>query len=270
MAIINKTGITNGGTIEAEHVTRTIDALSGVSTDSIVATGSFTGSFKGTIPTPGTAANSTHYVVVSDSIGTAANVYSDNGLTYNPSTNVLTASGSFTGTLTGTASFASASLSASFATSASRAVSASFATTASYALNAIGAGTEYHTLTFFHTPVTNTVDTKETFIGGFPTAPASSSNAIGLICPFSCTIIRAAATSYVTALRSAAIDVDILIDGSVVDTVGTLNLNGQYDSAIATYTINVSAGQLITIGLTEAGNTNAVWSTNTTLLLKST
>ena len=49
MAIINKTGITTGGTIQAEHVTRAIDALSGVSTDSIVATGSFSGSFTGTL-----------------------------------------------------------------------------------------------------------------------------------------------------------------------------------------------------------------------------
>ena len=49
MAIINKTGITNGGTIQAEHVTRTIDALSGGSADTVVATGSFTGSFKGVI-----------------------------------------------------------------------------------------------------------------------------------------------------------------------------------------------------------------------------
>lgn len=47
MAIINKTGITDGGTIQAEHVTRAIDALSGGSTDTIVATGSFTGSFAG-------------------------------------------------------------------------------------------------------------------------------------------------------------------------------------------------------------------------------
>jgi hypothetical protein len=47
MAIINKTGITNGGTIQAEHVTRAIDALSGASTDSIIATGSFSGSFAG-------------------------------------------------------------------------------------------------------------------------------------------------------------------------------------------------------------------------------
>ena len=43
MAVINKTGITNGGTIQAEHVTRTIDALSGVSTDTIIATGSLLG-----------------------------------------------------------------------------------------------------------------------------------------------------------------------------------------------------------------------------------
>jgi len=43
MAIINKTGITTGGTIAAEHITRAIDALSGVSADSIVATGSLLG-----------------------------------------------------------------------------------------------------------------------------------------------------------------------------------------------------------------------------------
>ena len=42
MAIINKTGITNGGTIQAEHITRVIDALSGVSTDSLILTGSMT------------------------------------------------------------------------------------------------------------------------------------------------------------------------------------------------------------------------------------
>lgn len=48
MAILNKTGITTGGTIQAEHVTRTIDALTGVSTDTIIATGSFSGPLTGT------------------------------------------------------------------------------------------------------------------------------------------------------------------------------------------------------------------------------
>lgn len=47
MAIINKTGIGEGNLIEAEHVTRAIDALSGGSSDSIIATGSFSGSYKG-------------------------------------------------------------------------------------------------------------------------------------------------------------------------------------------------------------------------------
>jgi hypothetical protein len=47
MAIINKTGITNGGTIEAEHITRAIDALSSIGTDTIIATGSFSGSLTG-------------------------------------------------------------------------------------------------------------------------------------------------------------------------------------------------------------------------------
>ena len=47
MAVINKTGITNGGTIEVGHVTRSIDALSGVGTDTVIATGSFSGSFSG-------------------------------------------------------------------------------------------------------------------------------------------------------------------------------------------------------------------------------
>ena len=43
MALISKTGINDGGTIQAEHITRIIDALSGVSTDTVVATGSFAG-----------------------------------------------------------------------------------------------------------------------------------------------------------------------------------------------------------------------------------
>jgi len=71
MAILNKTGITNGGTIQAEHVTRTIDALTGVSTDTIIATGSFTGSFTG--PLTGTASFATSASrAVSSSFATSA------------------------------------------------------------------------------------------------------------------------------------------------------------------------------------------------------
>jgi len=67
MAIINKTGITTGGTIEAEHVTRAIDALSGGSTDSVVATGSFQGTLSGTATTASYVLNA-----VSSSFATTA------------------------------------------------------------------------------------------------------------------------------------------------------------------------------------------------------
>lgn len=49
MAVLNKTGISDAGIIQAEHITRTIDALSGGSTDTIIATGSFSGSLVGSM-----------------------------------------------------------------------------------------------------------------------------------------------------------------------------------------------------------------------------
>ncbi len=116
MAIINKTGITNGGTIQAEHVTRAIDALSGGSTDTIVATGSFSGSFKGpliggadTAGAVNTLTNSSEnqsYYITSVATSTGNNaLYTDSTLTFNPNTNALTLTGSLTtsGSLTMTA-----------------------------------------------------------------------------------------------------------------------------------------------------------------------
>jgi len=47
MATISKTGIADGLTSKAEHLTRIIDALDGTATTEVVATGSFTGSFVG-------------------------------------------------------------------------------------------------------------------------------------------------------------------------------------------------------------------------------
>lgn len=110
MAIINKTGITNGGTIQAEHVTRTIDALSGVSTDTIIATGSFTGSFKGiatgtllgtsnsslSVDTTAGADNSTHYILLANNTTGQQTPLTDTTLTFNPSTNAMALTGSLT------------------------------------------------------------------------------------------------------------------------------------------------------------------------------
>jgi hypothetical protein len=208
MAIINKTGITNGGTIQAEHITRAIDALSGVGTDSIIASGSFTGSLTGT---------------------------------------------------------------ASFATSASRAVSASFATTASYALNAIGSGTKYITLTFFHSQVTNTVNGRETYIGGFAALPNTvGPGDIGVVAPFTGDIIYAAATSYASTTGSATVDTDLFIDGNNITTIKQLDLNNKYDAGAIEPGTAVNDGEIVTIGLKETGASSAVWGVNVTIVIKST
>ena len=104
MAIINKTGITDGGTIQAEHVTRAIDALSGGSTDTIVATGSFSGSLTGevlgsststsTVNTSAGSDNSTHYMLFGTSTTGQQAPLTDTNLTFNPDSNALTVTGS--------------------------------------------------------------------------------------------------------------------------------------------------------------------------------
>jgi hypothetical protein len=162
MAVINKTGITNGTTIQAEHVTRAIDALSGGSTDTVIASGSFSGSLVGgpvnvstvaasTINCNGTIVGTSLFIdngnayygisATADSMsfnsqnedfnteiyhhgGVTSTIFSANGI----STNNRIVATSFTGSLQGTASFAT------------QALSSSFATTASFALNAGGGG----------------------------------------------------------------------------------------------------------------------------------
>jgi hypothetical protein len=112
MAIINKTGIGEGNLIEAEHVTRAIDALSGGSSDSIIATGSFTGSFKG---------DGSQLTGVPTGIATTASYVTSSGVNGPLGMNSI--------------------LSASFAVTASYLTgtidSASFASTASFVPNAI-------------------------------------------------------------------------------------------------------------------------------------
>jgi len=117
MTVINKTGITNGGTIQAEHITRAIDALSGVGTDTIIASGSFTGSLIGTVTGTGsyasqalsssfsTTAGTSSVVAVTDTTtgtgpfyiaftngttGTKGILVDSAALTFNATTNVLT------------------------------------------------------------------------------------------------------------------------------------------------------------------------------------
>ena len=162
MATISRTGISGGGTIQPAHITNIIDALDGTSaTTTIVATGSFTGSLLGTLTGTATSAttattttNATNTAVTNTSTGTGpyyitfvesatgnvAQRVDATGLTYNATTDTITA----------TASFATIALSASYAANvpvtasyALAALSASYAVTASFALNAGGSGTGF-------------------------------------------------------------------------------------------------------------------------------
>jgi hypothetical protein len=193
MAIINKTGITNGGTIQAEHVTRAIDALSGGSTDTIIATGSLLGT-------------------------------------------------------------------------------ASFATTASYALNAAGSGTQYVTLTFFHSPVTNTSNGRVSYIGGYSSAPRTdSADRIGLVVPFNGTITYGSATSYASTTDTATVACDFYVNGAQIGSIANaLDLTNYVDKSNNTFNDSVSAGDIITVALTETSTTSAVWNINASLIIKST
>jgi hypothetical protein len=66
MATISKTGIQDGLTSKAEHITRIIDALDGTATTEVVATGSFTGSFTGLYT--GTVVSASYAVTASHAV----------------------------------------------------------------------------------------------------------------------------------------------------------------------------------------------------------
>ena len=113
MAVINKTGITNGNTIQAEHITRAIDALSGVSTDTIIASGSFTGSLTG-IATSASFATTASFALnaasgvtingntnnsIVTATGTANTLQGESNLTFDGSTLIVSGSTRITGSL---------------------------------------------------------------------------------------------------------------------------------------------------------------------------
>jgi hypothetical protein len=234
MAILNKTGITNGSTIQAEHVTRTIDALTGVSTDTIVATGSFTGSF--------------------------------------------------TGPLTGTASFAtsaSRAVSSSFATSASRAVSSSFAVTASYALNATAGSTSgLQSLQFTHDSWV-TASTTPVYYGNYPAAPIGSIGRVGVISPYTGTLVSASISGHMKnpgggaklslwVVRGVAGAVSMSLDGGGVDFIDTDEYFNGFTytlSPMAGTAFTASFGDTLSIKLQSNGEVNGLNAYTTVTLL---
>jgi hypothetical protein len=267
MAILNKTGITNGGTIQSEHITRVIDALTGVSTDSLVLTGSLQGSATSaqTVNTITSALNYDFYPTFVDADNGAATpeiVYTDAGIRYNPSTNILITT-------------ASRAVSSSFAISSSRAVSSSFAATASYALNADASG-EYVTLNFIHTPRTGTTTGTKTAFGIFPVGVTSESR-IAAVTPFNCIIVSASLSTYCsTPGLTGQVNYDLVWNNGFSiesQSFGTVVLDNFIPTTLGEHRryvgASMDAGRNIYIKMTD-GTTDAsvVYSSHMAVLLK--
>ena len=258
MAIINKTGITNGGTIQAAHVTRAIDALSGGSTDTIIASGSFSGSLTGTLIgsasfatsasaiaiTNTTSGTGPYYVTFVDGATGARTLRADsatNALAFNATTNTLT-------------------------------TTSSYAVTASYALNGGGGGGgggESLTLTFFHAEITGTNSGTVTYIAGFAAPPLGNANRIGLVVPYDGKVTHTWASSHASTKGTCLIDLDLMNNGTLVNKIATdLDLSGftgyEYNNDVE-YSVN--AGDLLTVRITESADSGAVWNINAGIVI---
>ena len=192
MAIINKTGITNGGTIEAEHITRIIDALSSGSSE-IAATGSLTGSLLGT---------------------------------------------------------------------------ASFATTASFALNAIGSGTEYATLQLSSGAISGVTSGSFIYVGTQVTA--SIANQVGVPIPFNGTIVSASVyLNTPSSLNTTFTAVTLNLNNTGVITFGNLDpKNKVRDFDIKISSASVSTGDWLDIVIRPATTTTGLTFVAADILIK--
>lgn len=126
MAFIPKSGITNGGTIQASHVTNIIESLDGTGSYEITATGSFSGSFVGN----GSGITGVTAAWTGQLNGNAG-ITGSLRVTQAVTASIVSAS-SFSGSFSGSGANVFGVVSSSFATSASFAITASFAQTASY------------------------------------------------------------------------------------------------------------------------------------------
>jgi hypothetical protein len=262
MALINKTGITAGGTIQAEHITRAIDALSGVGTDSVIASGSFTGALSGTASFATSASRA-----VSSSFASSASAISITNTTSGTGPYYVTFVDGVTGTKTLRADSTANAL-AFNATTNTLTTTSSYAVTASYALNG-GGGGESITLAFFHTEVTGTASGSVTYIGGFASAPLGSATRIGLVVPYDGKVTHAWATSFASNPDTCLIDLALMNNGTLVNKIADdLNLDGFTDARYSNdVEYSVSAGDLLNVRIAEKADSGAVWNINAGIVI---
>jgi hypothetical protein len=257
MAILNKTGITNGGTIQAEHVTRTIDALTGVSTDTIVATGSFTGPLTGTASFATTASaisitNTTsgtgpYYVTFVDGVTGAKTLRADstaNALAFNATTNTLT-------------------------------TTSSYALTASHALNSSTTGGEYMTLRLSSGVITSVTSGSTIYVGTETTS--SQIGRVGVMLPYDCLIVSASVYLNTPSLMNTTFETVSLnydVNGSPSEFANFADLdpkNGYIDAnSVQVVNGDATATRWINVAFTPTGTATGRCFMSADILIKKT
>jgi hypothetical protein len=278
MATISKVGITNGGTLEASHITNIIDALDGTSaTATVIATGSFKGTLDGTATTASYVANAvaatTAVTATTSSTAAITNTTSGGGPFYvtfvdgttgNRATRVDSGALTFnanTNTLTTTA----------FAGTASFATTASLALTASYAENA-GGGGEYMTIRLYTQRTDTATVTYYTGVG----ADATSVNRTGIMLPFNCDIVSASvytnaiggAKSGTTSILTPTLYYNVTTTPAVAVAFGTLNLQAFNDGESEVVAKSAAAGTWLSLRVDEGNDSTCEYTIACDVLIK--
>ena len=173
--------------------------------------------------------------------------------------NSLNVTSGVTGSLFGTASYATQALTASFATTSS------FSNTTK--VNSA-------TLTFFHNQVTDTTGSRVSYIGGFAAPPYNNAGRIALHVPFNGTITHCVVSSFAStpaASPTTTLTCALSVDGGSTYPVnlGTVLISQFIDDSITILNTAVTAGDKVNIRLTESTSSNAVWGVNAVLVIKS-
>ena len=251
MATISKTGIQDGLTSKAEHITRIIDALDGTATTQVVATGSFTGSFQGdgsgltNIPTP-------------NAVVTASNATNDDTIEF------LKGGG---GTFSITVNNIETAQTASYVLNA---VSSSYATTASYV---VGGVSEYMTLRLnTNEKLNDTAGSGVIYVGsaGVSTNPTRT----GLMIPYDCMIVSA--SFYVNAPEPAnststlnfRLYKNVDTSPEAIAATGPVDLQQNYDGASTAVGAKVDANTWINFRIYQNNDSTCKYFVTCDVLIK--
>jgi hypothetical protein len=253
MATISKTGITDGNSIEAEHITRIIDALDGTVAREIsmhqanvnylyISSSAYQISQNNAGSIVFNAQDNDQDTIINHFGGEYSSSFTENGLITNAA---ITASG-FQGTT-------------------------SFATTASYALNA--EAPEYMTLRLTMPPKTDITGSAVYYIG--PSTTSDSIDKIGIKLPYACTIVSAsvysnlsATSSFEGATISPRLYHDIAGTPVPIGTFTDLDMNMYIDGNSLAINFAGGAGKWVNLRIVENDTSACVYTVTCDILIK--